>query len=130
MPAPRKPTAILKLVGSVKHDKKRYAVRDSEPVENAPLGPPPDRLQPTHRELWLELQGQLVEGVALASDRAPFERLVKLIAKDRYDNDLTGPEMAQMGRLFTTFGMGPADRSRVKAPKKAVAANPFGAVGS
>lgn len=128
MPRQRKPTTILDLTGRLKHDKKRYQGRKDEPVVNGPLGGPPDRLDPNQRAIWLEIQGELVEGVALASDRQSFELLVRLVDRCRR-NDLDGAGLAMMGRLFVAFGMTPADRSRVSAPKPPSEENPFGALG-
>jgi len=128
MPRPRTPTRVLELTGRLKHDKKRYAHRQNEPVENRPLGGPPDRLTATQREVWAELAGQLVEGVALASDRAAFETLVRLVSRER-EGSLDATERGQMLRVFQMFGMTPSDRSRVSAPGPAKAGNPFGQIG-
>lgn len=119
---------MLDLTGRLHHDKKRYQHRKNEPVDNEPLGDPPDRLDPNQRAIWLEIKGELVDGVALASDRQSFELLVCLVDRRRR-NDLDGAGLAMMGRLFTAFGMTPSDRSRVSAPKPEGEKNPFGQLG-
>ena len=118
MPAPRKPTAVLSLAGRFKKDPKRGRARANEPVDNAPLGDPPEYFQPTERQIWNEIQHQLVDGVALASDRHAFEMLVRLVGLMRTNGigSLEGAQLTQMTKLFTLFGMTPADRSRVSAP--------------
>lgn len=124
MPNHRKPTQILDLTGRLAHDRKRYEDRANEPRDNAPLGDPPEWLPATEREIWEQVAAQLVAGVALASDRSAFESMVRLIAKERRDGELSGPEGSRLSRLFAGFGMTPADRSRVSVPPRA-AANAF-----
>lgn len=128
MPRPRKPTRILELTGRLKHNRKRYAGRQAEPVDNDPLGDPPERLAKSLRALWTELAGSLVPGVALASDRPAFECLVRLVGRDRR-GDLSPGDRAHMLRLLMAFGMTPADRSRVAAPARRPAGNPFSSLG-
>lgn len=128
MPRPRKPTKVLDLTGRLKHNPKRYRDRLNEPVHNAPLGGPPDHLPPTEREIWAELAKQLVEGVALASDRAAFETLTRLVSMERA-GQIQGKDRGHLLRLYQMFGMSPSDRSRVSAPAPAKAGNPFGNLG-
>jgi hypothetical protein len=127
MPRPRKPTTVLKLVGAGKKNPARLRERADEPIDNNPLGAPPKRLMPTERKIWSELQAELVEGVALASDRQAFEVLVRLLGMMRTNGiaAMEGAQLSQMNKLFTLFGMTPADRSRVKAPPKNTKKNPF-----
>src|SRR3990167_205184 len=103
MPNPRKPTKILSLTGRLKHDKKRFADREYEPVNNRPLGPPPARLNAALKETWLELQGVLVEGVALVSDAPAFDSMVRLVFRERGAGTLNGPDGARLDRLFARF---------------------------
>ncbi len=129
MPRPRKPTGILDLTGRLKHDKKRFADRADEPVDNDPLGEPPAAFNEVQRRLWVEVKAELVDGVGLASDRRSFGSLVRLLEKEER-GELTAAELAAMIKLYTLFGMTPSDRSRVKAPKKTAAnANPFSQLG-
>ena len=126
MPRPRKPTSILDLTGRLKHDKKRYADRADEPVDNDPIGEPPPAFNEVQQRIWRDVKAELVDGVGLASDRQSFGTLVRLLEKQER-NDLTAAELAALIKLYTLFGMTPSDRSRVKAPKKNAAhANPFG----
>lgn len=110
----RKPTEILNLTGRLAHDGKRFADRKGEPVKNAKLGGPPDRLEATERELWVEIKTKLVPGVALQSDAEAFEILVGLIARYRR-KAITQGESGMLLKLLSVFGMTPADRSRVSA---------------
>jgi len=128
MPAPRKPTQILSLTGRLAHDKKRYRNRKDEPTENGPLGDPAPHLPPTERELWKEIAGLLVPGVALASDRLAFEGLVRMAAKLR-DNTIGVGERTQLFKMFERFGMTPADRSRVSVAGQGGKKNPFAGLG-
>jgi hypothetical protein len=125
---PRKPTTILELVGRLKHDPATRRARANEPTDNGPLGDAPARLNASQREVWDELKGTLVEGVALVSDASAFEGLVWLEEKRRR-NDITGPELSLWKQLHSLFGKTPADRSRVSVPKAGPKANPFGKLG-
>jgi len=127
MAPPRKPTTILHLNGALRKNAKRYADRADEPIDNEPLGDPPSHLQPTEAAVWHEIKGQMVEGVALASDRLAFEMLCRLVGAVRTSgvDALDGAGRAQMTKLLASFGLTPADRSRVKAPPSAKKGNPF-----
>jgi hypothetical protein len=85
-------------------------------------------LEPTLQQLWVEVQAKLVDGVALESDRYAFTSMIRLIAKENRHGELSGAEGARLDRLYKSFGMTPADRSRVKVPAS-VQANPFEALG-
>lgn len=128
MPNRRKPTKILELAGAFKHNPARGRERAAEPVSNAPISEAPPRLEATEREIWNEIRGQLVEGVALESDAIAFETLVKLVAAMRR-GALDAKEMGHLVRLFGLFGMTPADRSRVSVPTGAKPKNSFAALG-
>jgi hypothetical protein len=130
MPTPRKPTAILDLTGRLRHDPQRARARANEPVRNEPLGNPPTRLNAALQEVWREILGKLVVGVALESDAMAFESLVRMVFKERDKGELNGPDGARLDRLYARFGMTPSDRSRVSAPKQgADKSNPFKKLG-
>jgi hypothetical protein len=129
MPAHRKPSKVLEFTGAFAHDPQRRAARAGEPTKNGPLGGPPPRLNAALRELWVEIAAELVPGVALRSDRRSFEGMVRLQFKMQ-ENEITGPELAQLRMLWALFGMTPSDRSRVSVPKgKDDPANPFKKLG-
>jgi hypothetical protein len=116
------------MVGAFDHNPARGRAREGEPLNNALLGGPDAGLEPTLQQLWVEVQAKLVDGVALESDRYAFTSMIRLIAKENRHGELSGAEGARLDRLYKSFGMTPADRSRVKVPAS-VQANPFEALG-
>ena len=54
MPKPRTPLAVARANGAMKKNPQRYRNRH-EPVDDRPLGDPPDWLKPDAREAWLEM---------------------------------------------------------------------------
>lgn len=129
MPRPRKPTAILSLEGRFRKNPARGRAREDEPVENEPLGGPSSHLRATEREIWVSVQKTLVDGVALESDRHSFELMVRLVSAMQ-GGTIDPKEIGHLIRLFALFGMTPADRSRVSAPKsRGKTVNPFKKLG-
>lgn len=128
MAAPRKPSRILSLEGRFRHNPARGRARANEPIKNARLGDPPIRLSEGRQAVWREILGLLVPGVALQSDAIAFEEMVCLVARTR-EQWLEPKDRAQLIRLFTLFGMTPADRSRVSVDRGAKDQNPFEKIG-
>lgn len=128
MPKPRTPTRILDIRNAFKKHPERRKLRQNEPTENAPLGDPPSRLNEVQSRIWREVQSELVDGVALASDRRAFGTLVRLLEREER-GELDKGDLAQMTKLYERFGMTPADRSRVQVAKDPNAKNRFGKLG-
>lgn len=123
MPQPRVPTATQEARGSYIRHPERKRERALEPQPKAPLGEPPKDFDKDQKKVWLELSAKMPDGVASDWDESAFEVLVCLIVnfRQRRRNGMQQVvgEIAQMNKLFTQFGMTPADRSRVHAkPEK------------
>jgi phage terminase small subunit len=111
------PTAILDARGSfLKHPERR---RPNEPQEARPLGNAPMCLTPEQKKLWREIARNLPPGVGKISDRYAFEILVRLLAKERADS-INNNERGQLIKLLGSFGMTPADRSKVSIDSTAL----------
>jgi len=119
MSRPRTPTQILETRGSFLRHPERKRAREEEPRPSGPLGGPPAALNREHQAVWHEHVAKMPLGVATNWDETAFELLVCLIVnfRRRRKDDLPQVvgEIAQMNKLFTQFGMTPADRSRVHA---------------
>ena len=104
------PTAILDAKGAfLTHPERR---RPNEPYETRPLGSPPKYLSDEAKKLWKEIAHNLPPGVGKVSDRHAFEMLVRLMAKERADC-INNNERGQLIKLLGSFGMTPADRSKI-----------------
>jgi phage terminase small subunit len=111
------PTEILDARGSfLKHPERR---RPNEPQEARPLGNAPMCLTPEQKKLWREIARNLPPGVGKISDRYAFEILVRLLAKERADS-INNNERGQLIKLLGSFGMTPADRSKVSIDSTAL----------
>lgn len=129
MPAQRKPTNVLELHGSFKHDPARGRERADEPDE-APIDlttlSPPSELDSTQAYVWRQLVDKPYPGTVTSRDVLAFTLMVKLWTNIMYRPPLDMKEVARMQSLLAQFGMTPADRSRVKvlAGAKRAAADP------
>ena len=104
------PTEILDARGSfLKHPERR---RPNEPQEARSLGNAPRCLTAEQKKLWAEVAHALPPGVGKFSDRYALEILVRLLAKERGDS-INNNERGQLIKLLGSFGMTPADRSKI-----------------
>src|SRR5438128_10703356 len=111
------PTEILDSRGAfLKHPERR---RPNEPYETRPLGSPPKHLSDEAKKLWKEIAHNLPPGVGKVSDRHAFEMLVRLMAKERADS-INNNERGQLIKLLGSFGMTPADRSKISIDSTAL----------
>ena len=78
----------------------------------ADLGGPPERLDAKHRAVWNEVLDSLPPGVAKSAHAFAFERMVRLILKDR-NGTISNSEGSQMIVLFSRFGMTPSDLEKI-----------------
>ena len=124
MPRPRKPTKLHVLQGTLRTS--RHRDRAGEPEIIAPPGSPPTGWRIEAKLLWAELSNLIPPGVATKSDRIMFETLLRLVARMREGSEAMTPALAaQIRTACACFGMSPADRSRVSAPRLPEE-NPFG----
>ena len=126
MPRPRKPTAVLELVGAFKHNPDRAAARKDEPAVTGEIGEPPEHLSDAVKACWREIVGLAHEGTLGAGERLVMEHGAQLLAQLRADDWQVHPTiMLRYETFLGKLGLTPADRSRVQAPKKAAAASPL-----
>jgi hypothetical protein len=124
MPQPRKPTAMIELSGGFKTHKNRLEARADEPEPDGPIGEAPESFSDDERAMWDELVSIAHAGVPTRADRPAMEMLARMFTRFRAREEMTAAELARIHSLLASFGMTPADRSRVKAPPKKEA-NPF-----
>jgi len=118
MARPRKPTALHAISGALDHDRKRYADRADEPVDNRPLGPPPTTLPAPQRAAWGEIE-RLAPWLVFA-DRLAVEVAVRLLVFVR-SAGIGYASPAYLSRLqaaLGALGLTPADRSKVSMPAR------------
>ena len=72
----------------------------------AEVGPPPARLEPELKTLWIEVAGNVPKGVASRADREGFELLVRLLAKVR-GGRFGAADAMQAKALLSAFAMLP-----------------------
>lgn len=125
MPKPRTPTNVLQLRGSDKEHPDRMRARENEPEVTEPLpANPPSYLSDAEKKVWPELLALLPAGTAKSCDRVTFEIFVSLWTEHRLRGiGMKTTRMAELRRLAGEFGMSPASRSKVMAPKGK--SNPF-----
>ncbi len=123
MPRPRKPTKLLAIQGGLRAT--RHRDREHEPEIIEPLGGPPEGWPIAAKLLWAELSNLIPPGVATKADRLTFELLCRLVGNMREGPEgLTAALAGQIRATCGLFGMSPADRSRVSAPRSP-GQNPF-----
>jgi phage terminase small subunit len=117
MPAPRKPTALLRASGAIAHDPQRYRDRAAEPKPTGQLGNAPKHFGAIAKKIWRELAQIAPPDILTNADRWTVELLVTLMAKLRTGTISTG-ETSQLTILLGKLGMNPADRSKVQIATK------------
>lgn len=127
MPAQRKPTNVLALNGTFKHDPARGRAREGEP-ELEPVDPVslPVPYGLTHIEAvaWADLAPRIPAGTFAASDLPALIMMTRLYARVLYDEQVDLKLASAFLRYLALFGMTPADRSRVKVAAGAKRADP------
>lgn len=109
---PRKPTALLEMIGRFLHDPQRRRAREHEPKPEGTIGEPHKDLSREEKRIWRELAAELPQGVAGNSDRLAFRKLVRLEATSRTGIAKVIEEQLLRSYL-AAFGMTPSDRGRV-----------------
>ena len=117
MARPRMPTNLLVLKGVDKKDPKRLREREGEPENKNPLGDPVKKLSVAERRYFETIEREAIDGVLGEADRFAVAIAAKLMKKF-FDDDYTGPELSQLTKLLSQFGMTPADRSKINLPGK------------
>jgi hypothetical protein len=113
MSRPRKPTAVLELLGAFKRNPNRKKERQNEPIATTPLPEPPDYLMADRTAAWLELKSR---GYWLTSaDRFLLEIAAVLIAAFRTDNQKSADTSLLIG-LLGKLGFSPKERGALNLP--------------
>ena len=123
MARPRKPTAILELVGAFKHDpgrKRDHEVHCSEDVMLPPVDLDPDAMQ-----AWEFLVECAVPGVLTKMDSTYLALVAKAVSV-AWKPEAKIDEMYKAGNMLGKLGMTPSDRSKVIVPR-AKDVNPYAA---
>ena len=116
MARPRKPTAVLTLVGALKKNPQRK--RKNEPKPTAGIGKFTEGSTDIS-EIWNEVVSQVASGVLTISDRLALELVCRLIAEIRLKPDeISVGKVTALCNLLGRFGLTPADRSKVTVPEE------------
>ena len=109
---PRKPVEVLEANGAFEKNPQRR--RDPPPKSNHPAGDPPEYLNAVEKQIWHELVMDIPMGVATAPDRGALGCLCMLEYLKRNRN-IKVIELNVLIKLYSLFGLTPADRTRVTA---------------
>lgn len=120
----RKPSNILKLSGAFAKNPSRGRARADEPESRGELGDPPGWMTDAQRVAWIELRGYMHAGVCCEADR-PMFTATAILYKQVCEPDCPLPVILALMKALASFGMTPADRSRVKVTNKPQAADPW-----
>lgn len=112
----RVPSNVLELRGAFDKNPQR---RREEPKVDTGLGAPPDYLTTEELAAWAEIEASAPEGILSRADRITVEMMVRTLIKFRNREPVKTAEMNLLLSMLSRFGMTPADRSRVAAPKEA-----------
>lgn len=115
MPAVRKPTAQLELNGAFRKDPQR---RRTDPATAGPLGEPPASMPIEMHAIWNELADIAPLNVLRVRDRWIVETAVRLMYRQRTDDDMPTSKLARLLWCLSHLGMTPSDASKVHAPKE------------
>lgn len=131
MARPRKPTAVLELVGAFKHNPDRAASRVNEPKPTkSSIKTPPVWMTEPQKKCYAEILRRAHPGVCMEPDTNHVQIVACLMAQFQVDPDaMPPPRVAALLAGLGKLGMNPSDRSRVQAPGSAKPATPYGEFG-
>lgn len=129
---PKTPTNVLELRGAYKKHPERKPKDGTEPELKDGVGEPPEYLAADEKALWHEIVSLACDGVLGDSDRLAVEIAATLMAefrrggRDEQGRPLfTDARLSRLQAILGQLGMTPADRAKVKVPKKGAPANAF-----
>ena len=131
MPAHRKPTNVLELQGAFRRNPGRAVQRQGEPIpaKGGP-GAPPSRLNADEAAAWHELLEMAHAGTFSKADRLSLEIAAQLIVEYRQSpRSFPNSRLLRLYSMLASFGMTPADRSRITV-SSVKPANKFSGIGS
>lgn len=109
MARPRNPLARARLTGAAAHDPQRYRNRH-EPIDDRPLGEPPDWLKPEAQSAWREFDRTLPW---LRYCHRGIVGVTALLAGQMATGGLGVPGMNLLRQCLGSLGATPADFSKV-----------------
>lgn len=112
MARPRKPTNVLKITGAAQAHPERIRARAEEPIDDRPLGPPPEWLRPDQKVAWLEIE-RLAPWLAQADRLAVEVTAVLLVTFRVAQSSMTPALVTRLEAMLGRLGLTPADRSKV-----------------
>ena len=116
MARPKKPTAILQLVGAYKKNPQRKP--KNEPKPTLGIGKFEEG-SAVIADIWDEVVSQVVPGVLTISDRLALELVCRLLAEIRLrPEEISVGKVTALCNLLGRFGLTPADRSKVALPEQ------------
>lgn len=131
MTRPRTPTGIIAARGGLDAPD-RAAKREGEPAIVGEIGEAPDYFDELQKYCWKDLRESLHANTTGDSDRFALEMAALLLARMRrapYAFDAAS--MTRLHAILGSFGMTPADRSKLKLPSAEKAGGGFaGIIGS
>lgn len=131
MARPRKPTAVLELVGAFKHNPDRAAARAAEPKPTKTvLKTAPGWMTLEQEKCYKEILRRAHPGVCMEPDTNHVQVIACLMAEFQAGpDDMPAPRVAALLAGLGKLGMNPSDRSRVQAAGAEKAKTPYGEFG-
>lgn len=121
----RTPTATLEARGGFDKNPKRREERKDEPTPVDPLGEPPEYFNADQISCWHDIVEHLHPNVAFKPDSLAVEMAAKALAELRYGEKMNVSLYGQFHKFLVSFGMTPADRSKVSVVKDEKADDPW-----
>jgi len=121
---PRKPTALHLLQGSEQKNPGRMKLRANEPQPPEAIGSWVDHAGETPAQAWDFLVSCAAPGVFTNMDRPSLMIASELMSRF-WSGQIDGSSLGRLHALMASFGMTPADRSKIIVLKPAKPDNPF-----
>ena len=105
---------MLRLVGAFEKNPARGRAREGEPIPEGDIGEPPSGFSLTEAAAWKDIVETSHAGVFCRADRIVVEIASRLLADYRLAPiTFADARLLRLNKLLSSFGMTPADRSRV-----------------
>jgi len=131
MARPRLPTAVHDLKGTAVVHPERMRERANEPEPFGGVGPCPERLGASIAEAWDYIVSCAAAGVLTSMDKVSLQLAASLLAQFwQSPAEFEPKHIARLHALLGSFGMTPADRSKVVVQKPAKDGNKFAKFGA
>jgi hypothetical protein len=114
MARPRKPTAALQLAGAFQKNPSRARERANEPVPEGAIGEAPDTLTDEAAHIWDDMAR--VGFWLTDADAFLLEIAANMMASFRRGS-FESKDISVLVNTLNKLGFGPAERSKIKAPR-------------